>query len=246
MSPVPMPVPAPWGAPAAGFHSHWPPANGLTTIHCPRNDSVFQVNASSHINAPVDIIWDVLRNTSGFPEWNTFTPSATITSQPLNKSLPAEEQDFLNLGTKFTYSVVLDSRAPQNRTPSMEQVDDVSTPVHQSNYVPSDLLKNDGSFFPDLSRVYRISWVTDPDSDIVKQGLCSERFNEIIPLDDCNGRKKGCEYRTWELQGGPPATYVQQLYGTLLQEDFEIWARDLKGKAEKKAKTQRGRGHHGH
>ncbi|KAL8889517.1 MAG: hypothetical protein Q9215_003214 [Flavoplaca cf. flavocitrina] len=51
---------------------------------------------------------DKLANTTAFPEWNTFTPSATITFQPFNATLPPEEQDFLNVDAKFTYAVVLD------------------------------------------------------------------------------------------------------------------------------------------
>lgn len=78
----------------------------------------------------------------------------------------------------------------------MEKVSDVSTPQHLSSYIPEDILKNDGSFYPDLENLYRIAWITDPDSDIVKLGLSAERFNEIIPLDHCEGTKKGCEVRT--------------------------------------------------
>ena len=104
---------------------------------------------------------------------------------------------FFNLGTKFTDSVVLDPSAPANRTPSYEQVSDVSTPYHISSYVPQNILKNDGSFYPDLNRLHRIAWITDPDSDEVKNGgMFTERFNEIIPLDGHGGRDKGCEVST--------------------------------------------------
>ena len=131
-----------------------------------------------------------------------------------------------------------------NRTPAFEQVSDFSTPQNKSTYVPTNILKNDGSFYPDLNRVYRIAWITDPDSDIVKAGLFSERFNEIIPLDDCGGKEKGCEYRTWESEGGAPAQTVKALYQNLLQEDFEIWARDLKKESEKKATRYKKGGRH--
>ncbi|KAL8876357.1 MAG: hypothetical protein Q9192_008878, partial [Flavoplaca navasiana] len=180
----------------------WPPPTVLTIINCPRAEAVFQVSASAYIAAPASVVWTSLRNTTAFPEWNSFTPSATINSQPFNATLPPEEQDFLNADAKFTYAVVLD---PSNvgedgqpvRTPALEQVSDLSTPDHPSDYVPRDILENDGSFYPELSMVYRIAWITD--GDIVAQGLYTERFNEIVDV----GEGRGVLYRTWELQCGP-------------------------------------------
>ena len=212
---APTPVPAPWGSTPAPLPA-WPPANGLTTINCPRNATVLSVYASTQIYAPANIILNTLRNTTAYPDWNTFVPMVTVTGQPKNSTLPKAKQGIspsllypngkaqvpiltritgiLKLGTNYTDSVVLDPSAPANRTPSFEQVSDLSTPRHESSYVPEDLLKNDGSFYPDLSRLHRISWITDPESDEVKNlGLFTERFNEIIPLDYHGGREKGCE-----------------------------------------------------
>ncbi|KAL9034745.1 MAG: hypothetical protein Q9180_005237, partial [Flavoplaca navasiana] len=86
----------------------WPPPTVLTTINCPRAEAVSEVSASAYIAAPASVVWTSLRNTTAFPEWNTFTPSATITSQPFNATLSPEEQDFLNADARFTYAVVLD------------------------------------------------------------------------------------------------------------------------------------------
>ena len=80
-------MPVPWG----GAHSSlpaWPPANGLTTINCPRNVTVLSVYASTQIYAPANIIWNTLRNTTAFPGWNTFTPAVTITKHPNGNEFP--------------------------------------------------------------------------------------------------------------------------------------------------------------
>ena len=114
----------------------------------------------------------------------------TTPADPQSKLNAHNTPDFLNLGAKFTYEVVLDPSAPANRTPSYEQVTDVSTPRHPSACVPENMFMNDGSFDPDLER---IAWITDPDSDIVKEGLFAERFNEIVVLDGHERRVRGCE-----------------------------------------------------
>ncbi|KAL9616394.1 MAG: hypothetical protein Q9204_008581, partial [Flavoplaca sp. TL-2023a] len=150
---------------------------------------------------------------------------------PFNATQPPDEQDFLNADAKFTYAVVLD---PSNvdedgqpmRTPALEQVSDLSTPEHPSDYVPRDILDNDGSFYPNLSMVYRIAWITD--GDIVAQGLYTERFNEIIDL----GEGCGVLYRTWELQCGLLAQVIKHAYEGLLQDRFEDWANGLKAESE--------------
>ncbi|KAL9628111.1 MAG: hypothetical protein Q9204_006104 [Flavoplaca sp. TL-2023a] len=112
------------------------------------------------------------------------------------------------------------------RTPALEQVSDLSTPEHPSDYVPRDLLDNDGSFYPDLSTVYRIAWITD--GDIVAQGLYTERFNEIVDM----GEGCGVLYRTWELQCGPLAQVIKDAYEELLQDRFEDWANGSKAESE--------------
>ena len=210
----------------------WPPAAGLTTINCPLDKTVFTINASTHIDAPAFLVWNTLRNTTAFPDWNSFTPHALITSQPFEVNLPPAEQSFLELDTAFTYTIVMDplKLAPDGKaetTNSQEKVSDVSTPNRPSAYVPESVITNSGSFYPDLSKVYRIAWITD--GPIVQQGLFTERFSEIIDLGEGNG----CEYRTWESQGGKLAVGVKQAYETLLQARFEDWCRDLKFESEK-------------
>ena len=114
--------------------------------------------------------------------------------------------------------------------PSYEYVTDVSTPGCVSGYVPKSILDESGSFFPNLSRVWRISWATNLEP--VKLDIFTERFSEIIEVGD----GAGCEYRTWENQGGPLAVQVKSVYQDLLNEDFELWAEGLKRESEAKCK----------
>ena len=67
----------------------------------------------------------------------------------------------------------------------------------------------------------------------MQKGLQTERFSEIIELEP----GKGCEYRTWESQGGPLARQVKSLYG-VLQARFGDWSTDLKNRSETLWKTQ--------
>ncbi|KAL8668994.1 MAG: hypothetical protein Q9168_006400 [Polycauliona sp. 1 TL-2023] len=201
--------------------SAWPPAAGLSTVLLPRGPAtVFSVFGSATINAPACLIFDTLRNTTSYPEWNTFTPSATI-DNPHNPIDPA----LISANETFTYVVILDPAAPQNKTTSFEKVFDISTLDAQSNYVPRALL-NDGSFEPKLRKVFRASW---GDNNPATAGglLVTQRFVEVTEV----GTKKAVLH-TWENFGGPVAGSVQPIQATL-QARFADYARDLKGYSER-------------
>ena len=65
------------------------------------------------------------------------------------------------------------------------------------------------------------------------RGLRTERFSEIIDLGD----GKGCEYRTWECQGGVLAKTVKWLFQDTLRQKFREWCEDLKREAETRARA---------
>ncbi|KAL8848261.1 MAG: hypothetical protein Q9221_006699 [Calogaya cf. arnoldii] len=200
--------------------SPWPAAAGLSTVLVSRADNVFSVFSSATINAPACLIFNNLRNTTSYPEWNTFTPSATI-DNPNNPTNP----NFLTTNDTFTFLVVLEPATPFVKTPTPEKVFDISTPDAISDYVPSELL-NDGSFEPKLRKVYRASW---GDNNPATSGglLVTERFSEVTEI----GTRKA-RYRTWENFGGPVAGVVKQIQGQL-QARSEDYARDLKGYSER-------------
>ncbi|MDI1492326.1 MAG: hypothetical protein OHK93_003539 [Ramalina farinacea] len=210
----------------------WPPPTGLTTINCPLNSTILSIHASTHIDAPAPLIWDTLRNTTTYPDWNLFCPAANITSQ-LNTNIPP---NILSEGSSFTLTVAINQTAKDPATgkavtaPSYEYVTDVSTPACPSGYVPKSILEGGGGFYPDLSKVYRIAWATNLEP--VPLDIFTERFSEIVEL----GEGQGCEYRTWENQGGPLAEQVKSTYEDLLNEDFGLWAEGLKRESEARCK----------
>ena len=123
----------------------------------------------------------------------------------------------------------MNSAKPDKRTDTRCRVTDVSTPENHSPYISNTVLQDDGSFQSHLDKVWRICWALE--GSFLTRGLCAERCNEIIDL----GEGKGCEYRTWECQGGVLAKMVKWLYQETLKERFGDWCEDLKREAEKRA-----------
>ena len=211
--------------------SAWPPSNGLTTHVVPRNTAILSVYGSTLIAAPASLVWEILLDLSGYSAWNTFCPRATIHSQPQN--VPASERDRLHKDTKFTFHVVMDPSKPSKITDTQLRVTDVSTPQAQSEYLRSgNQSVEEKTYTADLKTVFRISWTTE--GGFVARGLKSERFHEIIHLDD-----DSCEVRTWENQGGILARAVKFYYKDVLMTKFQEWCVELKSEAERRYDGQK-------
>lgn len=132
----------------------------------------------------------------------------------------------LHVGTSFTLGVIMDAKHPKSVTPTQCRVTDISTPEQISEYVPNDVLEQDGSYDSDRRRVYRISWTTE--GGFLARGLKSERINEVIDLGD--GKSI---YRTWECQGGILARVVKWKYEKVLNDKFALWCANLKKQSER-------------
>jgi hypothetical protein len=204
----------------------WPPENGLTTPGLPRERTAICLIGSTHINAPASQVFDIIRNTGDYSQWNSFCPKVTIRSQPeeiLSNSTMLEN------GTSFTFHVVLNPNKPNSQQPTALKVIDISTPDSPSSYVPKHDLENDGSYYPDLSKLYRIVWVME---GFMTNLVQAERFHEVISLGE-----NECEVRTWDSQGGAMAFGVKWMYEKALREAFARYAVELKKFAEGKAKS---------
>lgn len=201
----------------------WPPAKGLSTVIVSRENAILTSVASTIINAPASLVFDVVCETSKYPEWNTFVPQVTIHSQP--EKTPSESTALVT-GTSFTYHVIMDSSKPNKEQPTQLLVTDVSTPEKPSSYIPQDILANDGTYVEDLRSVYRISWKSE--GGFVSRGLQTERFHEIIITGD-----DSCEVRTWEIMGGLLARTVKWFYAKTLMDKFELWCQELKKHSER-------------
>ena len=213
-------------------YDEWPPRAGLSSHIVPRNSVILSISSSTTIDAPAELIFQVLCNSTDYPSWNTFCPSITIHTQP--PSIPEAEQNLIHKDTLMTFGVIMDPSKPNNKTDTQLRVTDISTPATPSSYLSEDNLEQDGSFEPDLSKVWRIAWTTC--GSFVARGLRTERFSEVIELE--GGER--CLYRTWECQGGVLARTVKWLYEKKLGERFDDWCRDLKKECEKRAQAETG------
>ena len=207
--------------------STWPPPPRRATKVVPRRDTTPTISGRTTNDPPPPLIWSVLRDTSTYSSWNSFCPEVAIHSQP--PDVPSEQQQWLHKDTSFTLNVVMNAAKAHKRTPTLLRITDVSTPSQHSSYISQETLREDGSYEPDLGRVWRISWTTE--GGFVARGLRTERFSEIIDLGSGE-----CEYRTWECQGGVLATTVKWLYEKTLQEKFAEWCADLKRECERRMK----------
>ena len=203
----------------------WPPANGLNTIRVPRSENTFSVSATSTIHAPASLIFKIIRNTTSYPTWNTFTVRATITKSPLYASKPPNQKAFLYLGDEMTFENVLNDATPEVITPSFEKVFDISTPKEKSKYVPKELLKKDGSWYPNLEKVYRASW-GDVNPATAGQ-LITERFTEVIEVGKAKRYVLSCPSFSYVLllgEGGDRWFMLICGYdGQRVQDVGELW-----------------------
>lgn len=210
----------------------WPPKEGVSTPSISVKDGVFAVTGATRINAPASFIFDILLDTSTYPEWCTFVPKVVIDEQPspavqLAGAVADDKSSVLKLGTKFTFFAVIGSPGSK-QTPSPLIVSDVSTPSEPSSYVPRATLEASPVYTADLSQIYRVAWKGDK-VGFYAWGLNVERFHEVIVRGEDQ-----CEVRTWEVMGGVLAHITKWLYRTTLDQKFDDWCAELKAFGEKK------------
>lgn len=203
--------------------STWPPAEGLLTPTTPRANAVIALSASIDIAAPAALVFEILRQTDKYPDWNTWCPKVVIQSQPAGT--PADST-YLVLGTRYDLCAVMDLSKPDKATPTRLVITDLSTPdAPTSEYLASAQLLEDPTFTRDLSRVYRIAWKGD--GGFQRMGLQTERFHEVLVKGE-----GACEVRTWEVMGGALAYTVKWMFRANLEGKFKLWVGDLKKRAE--------------
>ena len=135
----------------------WPPPNGLTSIHVPRLSALQTFSTQITISAPAPLVFDVIRNVSAYRSWSTLIASGSIISQPPHLSDNDTDPTLLHNGTHFNLTVTAD---PTHPVTVPQIVSDISTPNRPSNYVSKELLESDGSFYPDVGKVWRVAWIT--------------------------------------------------------------------------------------
>ncbi|KAH7072628.1 hypothetical protein BKA63DRAFT_515380 [Paraphoma chrysanthemicola] len=200
----------------------WPPPSGVTSPTVPHNSQVFTLNASILIHAPASFIFNILLDTSTYPEWCTFIPKVDVISHS-NSTQDAH----LELGTKMIFHACMGAPGSSTRATPLV-VTDLSTPESLSTYIPLDTLVSEPVYTSDPSTVYRVAWASDKTSAF-DVGPTAERFHEVI----VRGEDK-CEVRTWECMGGKVAHVVKWMYQGTLQTKFVEWCRDLREFGERR------------
>lgn len=219
---------------ASNTSSTWPPSSGLGTPTVPHKDRVFQVSATTKINAPAAHVFEAVLKVGDYKDWNTFCPEVRILKQPPSApDAPSEnEPDDVNdssrmrVGTIMQFMVIMDAGKPNKTTPTELEVTDISTPEKPTEYIDAGTREKEPSYTADLSKVYRVSWKSH--GGFVSRGLRTERFHEIIVLGE-----NECEMRTWEVMGGMLAYTVKWTFQKTLDEKFRLWGDDLKKYCEK-------------
>jgi hypothetical protein len=221
----------------------WPPQH-LSTPTVSYENSVFAVTGSAQINAPASFVFEILLDTSTYPQWCTFVPRVVVDEQP-SKASTTESQDnsnqvpgaTLQLGTRFTFFAVMGTEPGSSKATATHLiVSDISTPSHISSYVPTSLFTASSAYTSDLSSVYRVAWKGDK-IDFFARGLTTERFHEVIVRGE-----QQCEVRTWEVMSGVLAHTVKWLYKKTLDKKFQQSCTDLKEFSEKRWLAQKDQG----
>ncbi|KAH7347634.1 hypothetical protein B0T11DRAFT_143288 [Plectosphaerella cucumerina] len=183
----------------------------------------FSVTCSTTIAAPPLLCLSTVLDTSSWPSWNTFCPSATIdsTPSPESVSLNAPELEALARRPAHLFPGVA-------ATFSVHMTPNASSPTYSAEHVT--LLER---FSDPAGRTgYRVSWKFTSYPHLL---LHAERVQEFV---EATGPDGGVitEYRNYETFGGLLTPVMRFLKSGELLDGFNRWMTSLKSAAEKAAK----------
>ncbi|KAI6037991.1 hypothetical protein EDC04DRAFT_2699185 [Pisolithus marmoratus] len=168
---------------------------------------VFSATASIVIDAPREVVWQVLMDWKSYHEWNPFVRNQCLTDAS-KRPLPEEQQrprvgDYL-----YIYPVHIPPSFDSPRLLPASSASQVITVLDAENY--------------------RCSWVCN---DYPKWMLRTERWQVLVEVDEGDGRKK-TRYETKEVFNGPLAYVVSAILGDGIKKGFVAMAEGLKKRSE--------------
>ncbi|KAH7908674.1 hypothetical protein BJ138DRAFT_1090830 [Hygrophoropsis aurantiaca] len=182
-----------------------PTTNGLPPL---ASSGVFAVSASIDIDAPRDVVWDVLMDWNVYREWNPFVRNQQITAPdgtPLKDQTP-HVGAFLSIRPMHIPPTLDDARWFPPASAALERI----TVLDRANY--------------------RCAW---RNIDMPAWALRAERWQALVELGD--GRTR---YETVEVFGGAAAYVIRVLLGGGLRAGFRAMAEGLKARAEERVRTR--------
>ena len=179
----------------------------------------FTAIACTRVSASPLTVLNLVRDTKGWPKWNSFCPRGVITSKSKAKSKVKEEsfgggdegEGWLEKGTEAVVDIFMSgdglvkgrrrSRTQAILITVLERIDDEKDGVKRSGY--------------------RIAWKS---TGWAHWQLHSERIMEFVAREE-----GGTDYACWETFGGMLGPVVKRMVGSTIVERFGDYARDVKG-----------------
>jgi len=175
---------------------------------------LFSVIAKCQVPAsPLEVL-NLIRDTSTWPDWNTFCPSCEITSksspapESTDPNLPNGKEKWFDVGTLASINVFMngDGLVPGTKRSRTQTI--CVTHVERIN--------------EDRRAGYRICWKATGWSAM----LHSERVIELVECEVDGGSVT--EFAVWETFGGMLGVMVKSVVGNQLIDRFGDYARDVR------------------
>ncbi|KAK4237374.1 hypothetical protein C8A03DRAFT_44753 [Achaetomium macrosporum] len=188
----------------------------------------FTISCLTHIAATPRACFDVVITAADYAIWNRFCRKCTINSQP-KVSSESEDNDKLQLGTRFTFDVHMNLDDPDGSAGR-------ATALEVSVLEPVDDEPSEGGR---RRKGWRIAWKQRPSLLMPGWMLRNERVQEFVEVGSGEGEPE-TEYRCWETFYGALAPVVRLAVGKQIERGFDAWTEGLKARAEDKTVNDTG------
>ncbi|KAL4996385.1 hypothetical protein BDV10DRAFT_111856 [Aspergillus recurvatus] len=187
------------------------------------SSAVLGIQSSTLIDAPIQVVWNTLTDTSTYPKWNRFVPRVTVREQP-----GSDDDAILRNGTRFTFHVNMYPETDNEPQPQKQNLHDTFLRIIEIE-PPASTEPSDSGL-----RKGRVVWASDPAADgyVMSSLLTAERVHELEEVIDGSG-KRMTMVTNWESQVGGLAYVVKWTLGDRLRRNFAVWEGGLKEQAER-------------